>query len=69
MWWKKSFLLSTNFLLLQSSDGTSKPELLETRHETAVDILQPEEDLNIMTASRVSLVYTDTTWVNRTSES
>lgn len=54
MWYKNSSWLSSNFLL-QSSDGTSKPELQDTWHETAAELLQPEEELNPTGVNQVGL--------------
>lgn len=49
------YWMSPNFLW-QSGEGSSKPELLDTRHETK--ILHPEEDPKLTTPNQVSFGYT-----------
>lgn len=44
--------MSTNFLF-QSGDGSNKPEFLNSQQEA--EMLQPEEDVKLTTASQVSL--------------
>lgn len=52
--------MSTNFLF-QKGDASNKPEFLNSRQEA--EMLQPEEDVKLTTASQVSL---GTDWLSLT---